>query len=51
VPGLPSGGRVELTFTGQTLYVIAGAVSVIALIVMIVLAWNPELWPIRSSSR
>jgi hypothetical protein len=51
VPGLPSGGRVVLTFTGQTLYVIAGAVSVIALIVMIVLAWNPELWPIRSSSR
>jgi hypothetical protein len=46
VPSLPNGGQITLTFGGQTFYVISGAISVIALIVMIVLAWNPELWPI-----
>jgi hypothetical protein len=51
VPSLPNGGRITLTFGGQTLYIFSGAISFIALIVMIVLAANPELWPIGSSSR
>jgi hypothetical protein len=47
VPSLPAGGRIQLTFSGQAYYVVAGAVSLIALLIMIVLAWAPELWPIR----
>lgn len=48
VPSLPAGGTVTLTFTGQLLYVISGAISVIALIIMIVLACSPDLWPVRT---
>jgi len=51
VSSLPAGSHITLTFTGQEYYVIADAVSVLALIVMIVLAWAPELWPIGSSNR
>ena len=50
VPSLPTGGSIVLTFAGQALYVIAGAVSVIALIIMLVLAWAPELWPVFPSN-
>ncbi len=51
VPGLAAGSHITLTFVGQEYYVIADAVSVLALIVMIVLAWAPELWPVGSSNR
>jgi hypothetical protein len=51
VPSLPAGGRLQLTFVGQEYYVIAAAISVIALLIMIVLAWAPELWPIHPSDR
>jgi hypothetical protein len=51
VPSLPSGGRIVLTFAGQAYYVIAGAISAIALLIMIVLAWAPELWPIETTNR
>jgi hypothetical protein len=46
VPSLPSGGQISLTFGGQIYYLISGAISLIALLIMIVLAWMPELWPI-----
>jgi hypothetical protein len=46
VPSLPAGGSIILTFAAQTYYVIAAAISVVALIIMIVLAWSPRLWPI-----
>ena len=46
VPSLPDGGKILLTFTGQQYYVIAGAISVIALLIAVLLAWMPELWPI-----
>ena len=46
VPRLPAGGIIILTFATQTYYVIAAAISVAALIIMIVLAWAPRLWPI-----
>ena len=51
VPALPDGGQISLTFGGQTYFVMAGAISVIALIVMIVLAWNPDLWPVGPQNR
>ncbi len=47
VPSLPGGGRILLTFTGQQYYVVAGAISVIALLISVLLAWAPELWPIH----
>jgi Alpha-(1->3)-arabinofuranosyltransferase len=50
VPSLPDGGTIALTFNGQGPYVIAGAISVIALIIMIVLAWSPDLWPLRAKN-
>jgi hypothetical protein len=50
VPSLPAGGQIELVFAGQQYYVIAGAISVIALIIMIVLAWAPDLWPISPTN-
>jgi hypothetical protein len=50
VPSLPSGGKISLTFGGQAYYVISGAISVIALIIMLVLAWAPELWPIHPTN-
>jgi len=51
VPSLPAGGRIVLTFVGQEYYVVADAISVVALVILIVLAWAPELWPIGKSSR
>jgi hypothetical protein len=48
VPSLPDGGDIALTFAGQRYYTIAAALSLIALIVMIVLACLPQLWPIRT---
>jgi hypothetical protein len=50
VPSLPDGGTISLTFTGQLPYVVSGAISVIALIIMIVLAWSPDLWPVRTKN-
>jgi hypothetical protein len=47
VPGISGAAQIHLTFVGQEYYVIAGGVSVIALLLMIVLAWAPELWPVR----
>ncbi|MBV9719540.1 MAG: DUF3367 domain-containing protein [Candidatus Eremiobacteraeota bacterium] len=47
VPSLPDGGLIRLTFAGQQLYVISAAVSIIALIIMMLLAWAPDLWPVR----
>jgi hypothetical protein len=47
VPSLPAGGTIVLTFAGQEYYLIAAAISVIALLITIVLAWAPELWPIQ----
>jgi hypothetical protein len=47
VPSLPDGGEITLTFGAQRLYVVAALLSLIALIVMIVLACAPQLWPIR----
>jgi hypothetical protein len=47
VPSLADGGDIRLTFTGQRYYVVAAGLSLIALIVMIVLACAPQLWPIR----
>jgi Alpha-(1->3)-arabinofuranosyltransferase len=51
VPRLPAGGRIVLTFAGQEYYVIAAAISAIALLIMVVLAWAPELWPGRTPDR
>lgn len=46
VPSLPAGGDIALSFAGQQFYVISAAISVIALLIMITLAWAPDLWPI-----
>jgi hypothetical protein len=46
VPSLPGGGEIALTFAGQQFYVISAAISVIALLIMITLAWAPDLWPV-----
>lgn len=46
VPSLPASGQIALTFEGQQYYVISAAISVIALLVMITLAWAPDLWPV-----
>ncbi|MBV8345503.1 MAG: DUF3367 domain-containing protein [Candidatus Eremiobacteraeota bacterium] len=51
VPSLPDGGEISLVFVGRRYYVIAAGLSVIALILMIVLACAPALWPIRVSNR
>ncbi len=51
VPSLPDGGEISLVFVGQRYYTIAAALSIIALIVMVVLACVPSLWPIRVSDR
>ncbi|HXO17791.1 MAG TPA: alpha-(1-_3)-arabinofuranosyltransferase family protein, partial [Candidatus Dormibacteraeota bacterium] len=48
VPTLPAGGKIVLTFAAQQYYIIAGAISVIALLILIVLACSPGLWPIRT---
>ncbi|MBV9332758.1 MAG: hypothetical protein JO146_02000, partial [Candidatus Eremiobacteraeota bacterium] len=46
VPSLPDGGEIALSFAGQQFYVISAAISVIALLIMITLAWAPDLWPV-----
>jgi hypothetical protein len=46
VPSLPAGGEIAMNFAGQQFYVISGAISVIALLIMITLAWAPDLWPV-----
>ena len=51
VPSLPDGGEISLTFAGQRYYVIAALLSLIALVLMILLACLPRLWPLRSSDR
>ncbi len=51
VPSLPDGGQIELNFSAQRSYVVAAAISLIALIIMIVLACVPQLWPIRTSQQ
>lgn len=51
VPNLPDGGKIVLTFDGQQSYLIAAGLSLIALIILIVLACAPDLWPIRTSDR
>ena len=49
VPSLPSGGTIALSFAAQQYYIIAGAISVIALLIVIVLAWSPDLWPVHTT--
>jgi hypothetical protein len=51
VPSLPDGGSIVLTFAGESYYIVAAAISVIALLIIIVLAWAPELWPIQTRNR
>ncbi len=51
VPSLPQGGTIRLTFAGQRSYVLAAVVSLIALIILTVLAVKPELWVIRAQKR
>ena len=51
VPNLPDGGKIVLTFDGQQYYLIAAGLSLIALVILIVLACAPDLWPIRTSDR
>jgi hypothetical protein len=51
VPALPdAGSTISLTFTDQLSYIAAAGVSLIGLILLIVLACVPQLWPIRSSN-
>jgi hypothetical protein len=49
VPALPLGGTIALRFIGQRYYIVAGIVSLIALVLLTALALKPELWPLRSS--
>jgi hypothetical protein len=51
VPSLPAGGQISLVFVGQRYYAVSAAISILALIVMVVLACVPSLWPIRVSDR
>ncbi|MBV8196624.1 MAG: hypothetical protein JO263_00695 [Candidatus Eremiobacteraeota bacterium] len=51
VPSLPNGGQIAVTFGGQTFYIVAAGLSLLALILMIVLACKPDLWPIRVTQR
>ncbi len=50
VPALPQGGTIALRFAGQRYFIIAGIISLIALVLLTVLAFKPELWPLRSSN-
>ncbi|HEY2476391.1 MAG TPA: hypothetical protein VGI19_16545, partial [Candidatus Cybelea sp.] len=50
VPSLPEGGKISISFAGQKLYVIAGIISFIALILLVILAIEPRLWPIGGST-
>lgn len=51
VPSLPDGGEISLVFVGQRYYAVAAIISILALIVTVVLACVPSLWPIRVSDR
>ncbi len=51
VPSLPDGGDISLVFVEQRYYTIAAALSIVALIVLVVLACAPSLWPVRVSDR
>jgi Alpha-(1->3)-arabinofuranosyltransferase len=51
VPSLPQGGTIMLRFAGQRSYAVAAIVSLIALILLVVLASQPRLWVIRESER
>ncbi len=51
VPALPQGGKIVLSFAGQRSYAIAAIISLIALIVLCVLAAQPQLWAIRTPDR
>ena len=51
VPNLPDGGKIVLRFDGQQYYLIAAGLSLIALVILIILACAPDLWPIRTSDR
>ena len=51
VPNLPDGGKIVLKFDGQQYYLIAAGLSLIALVILIVLACAPDLWPIRTPER
>ncbi|MBV8530998.1 MAG: DUF3367 domain-containing protein [Candidatus Eremiobacteraeota bacterium] len=50
VPAIPAGGTIVLTFAGQQNYVVASAISAIALLIILVLAWSPDLWSIRATN-
>ena len=50
VPALPQGGTIALRFAGQRYFLIAGIISLIALVLLTVLAFKPELWPLRPSN-
>ncbi|MGC1382110.1 MAG: alpha-(1-_3)-arabinofuranosyltransferase family protein, partial [Candidatus Baltobacteraceae bacterium] len=51
VPALTDGpSQIDLTFVSQRSYAIAAAVSIVSLIVIVLLACFPKLWPIRTSS-
>jgi len=50
VPALPEGGTIALRFAGKRYFVIAGIISLIALVLLTVLAFKPELWPLRPSN-
>jgi hypothetical protein len=49
VPSLPDGGEIALTFVAQRYYNTAAILSLIALVLMIVLACAPRLWPVGES--
>jgi hypothetical protein len=51
VPALPEGGEIALRFGAQRYYIMAALISLVALIVMIVLACAPRLWPLRGADR
>jgi hypothetical protein len=51
VPSLPQDSKIVLTFAAQRLYVVAGGISLISLILLVLLASKPELWTVRASQR
>ncbi|MBV9234185.1 MAG: hypothetical protein JO030_09090, partial [Candidatus Eremiobacteraeota bacterium] len=51
VPSLPNGGEIAITFGAQTFYLVAALISLLALILLSVLACKPDLWPIRTTPR
>lgn len=51
VPNLPEGGTIQINFAAQRSYVLAALISLIALVLLIVLASKPDLWNIRTGER